>query len=94
MNFFLVRHVTADLFLAISNPFEPRPANGWCFSLQTTCRQFKNYSGVEPPNFSASKTALANPDLVRLFEKRLWQKFEARWVRTTTLYHRHDAEKA
>ena len=89
-----MRHVTADLFLAISNPFEPRPENGWKFSLQSICTYYEHELGIEPPKVPATRTALSDPDLVRLYEKRLAQKFEARWVRTTTLYHRHDVETA
>ena len=87
-----VRHVTADMFLAIKNPFESNPAGGWGFSLQASGSHYKNHNRPETPEFSAAKTAGENPDLVQLFEKRMQQKFDARWFQTNTVYPRQNVE--
>lgn len=89
-----MRHLTADLLLLIRNPFEARPTNGWCFSLRATAFEYEDHNGSDPPNYPARETAASRPDLVDLFEKRMAQKFDARWHQTTTLYHRHDVETA
>jgi len=80
------------MFLAIKNPFEARPTNGWCFSIQATAKEYDNYRSEATPDFSASETSGKNPELVDQFEKRMSQKFASRWFNTTTLYWRHDAE--
>lgn len=78
------------MFLAISNPFENNPVGGWGFSLQATGTHHRDHNSSEAPKTSAAKTAGDNPDLVQLFEKRMGQKFDARWHNTSTIYHIND----
>ena len=80
----LERHVTADMFVAIDNPFESHPDDGWRFAVQ--CVGWEHEISYQPPTPN-SERVYTHPDLVERFRKRLSQKFEARWSGVSTIYH-------
>lgn len=81
-------NVTAELYLGIYNAFNPFPdGEGWRFQLQAAPHP---HEGEDAHFFPASRPNSVmcgdNPDLVRQFEKRLSQKFEARFHSSDTYY--------
>ena len=80
--------VTADLYLSIWNPFESDPRDGWRFALQCTALENTTVVGPRGRVLPASAMIQDNPDHLDAFEKRLIQKFEARWMRVSTVYPR------
>ena len=86
--FSLERLVTAELYLSIWNPFESDPRDGWRFALQCTALAHTEFVGPRGRVLPASPMIANNPDQLEAFEKRLYQKFEARWMRISTVYPR------
>ena len=80
-------NITAELFLKINNAFNPHPTEGWKFTLQCNSRYHpEEDEHLFPASFPASVMAGHNDELVRTFQKRLNQKFDARFSCSDTYY--------
>ena len=76
------------MFLQISNCFNPFPdPDGWTFSMRVRSkRHLENDAHFFPARHPASTMAGHHPEMVRSFEKRLAQKFDARFSASDTYY--------